>query len=174
MNINGAIISFGSKDIIILHYGELGLMEHDNPYHKEGNLITHINMVVSEVKKHNPSNELLLAALFHDIGKPMVREYDEEKGWHTYHSHEKYSEQMFREIYEMYHLGEQGEYIDFEAVCFLIRNHHKIDNFEIYRKRPRRKKSIEILTHPFLQDLVTLRNCDGLGRIPQRTEMLIL
>ena len=168
MNINGAIISFGSKDIIILHYGELGLMKHDNPYHKEGNLITHINMVVSEVKKHNPSNELLIAALFHDIGKIKVKKHSEEKGWYVYHGHEKHSEEMFREIYVQYNLDKQEETIDLEHVCFLIRNHHKIDNLTQYMKHPRRKKSKEILDSPYLSELILLRKCDGLGRIPQQ------
>lgn len=172
MDVVGCQIIYNDNTLVIMEWAEAGLIEHENPYHKEGTIGTHVNMVVAEVKKHNHSNELLLAAMFHDIGKVVVKEYNEEKGYYTYHSHEKYSEEMFRDIYYQYNLDKQSEGIDLEHICFLIRNHHKIDNIDIYRKHKRRKKAIELLESPYLNDLITLRNCDGLGRIPQRKEMI--
>ena len=168
MDINGIIISFKFKDIVIYELYEYGMMEQENPYHLEGKLSNHIEMVVKQVKMHNPSNELLIAALFHDIGKIKVKKHSEEKGWYVYHGHEKVSEEMFREIYEQYNLDKQEEIIDLEHVCYLIRNHHKIDNLQQYLKHPRRIKSQAILDSPHLSELILLRKCDGLGRIPQR------
>lgn len=171
MEIDCPLIVFGDRALLIYEWAKVGLIEHENPYHEEGTIGNHVKMVVNEIKQHNPSNELLLAAMFHDIGKGVVKEYSEEKGWYVYHGHEQVSEKIFREIYERYNLGKQNEEIDLEHVCFLIRNHHKIDNLPQYMKHPRRIKSKAILDSPYLSELILLRKCDGLGRIPKQGEI---
>lgn len=168
MRIEPPLIIYEDKTLVISEWAEVGMIEHENPHHLEGKISTHVLMVIEELKQNNPSNELLLAGMFHDMGKAVTREYNEEKGWYTYHNHEKYSEEMFRDIYIQYNLEKQSEEIDLEHICFLIRNHHRIDNIKQYMKHPRKIKSKSILDSPYLSELILLRKCDGLGRIPQK------
>lgn len=172
MRIEPPLIIYEDKTLAILDWGEVAKIEHENPYHKEGTIGIHVKMVMDELRKHNPCTELLLAGMFHDIGKAGTKEYNEKKGYYTYENHAKYSEKMFNDIYVQYNLNMQSESFNLEHVCFLIRNHHKADNIPLYRKHRRRKKAIELLESPYLNDLITLRNCDGLGRIPQRKELI--
>lgn len=55
-----------------------------NPYHQEGSVWTHTQMVVDLVET---TPELVFAALLHDIGKPETR-YEKENGRVSFRSHE--------------------------------------------------------------------------------------
>lgn len=55
------------------HYSEGGVI-YPNPYHLEGDVHTHTQMVLREAEKANASVEVIWACLLHDIGKPDSRE----------------------------------------------------------------------------------------------------
>ena len=70
------------------HYSK----EELNPYHLESDVWTHTMMVVLEASKntvdHNFDKHLLIAALLHDIGKPMTRRENHEKKRVNFFNHE--------------------------------------------------------------------------------------
>lgn len=73
------------------HYSEENL----NPYHLEGSVFAHSMMVMNEAKRRAEgfylSNELLVSALLHDIGKPLTRMVNEEKQRVSFFNHEPLS-----------------------------------------------------------------------------------
>lgn len=74
------------------HYSK----EELNPYHLESDVWTHTMMVVLAASQNNTLTEymkdhLLVAALLHDIGKPMARRENHEKKRVNFYSHEPLS-----------------------------------------------------------------------------------
>ena len=68
-------------------------------WHMEGDVWTHTMMVFSQMKTviendpalHLRKRELLITALLHDIGKPLARQVQEEKGKVTFYGHDSIS-----------------------------------------------------------------------------------
>lgn len=97
-----------------------------------------------------------LAALFHDIGKPAVRDKDELGIW-TFYQHEEVSSQLARDI--MTRLRYPNALID--QVCHLIAVHmfHYDDQWTDAAVR----RFIVRVGEPFLNDLFDLRRADTWG-----------
>ena len=72
-------------------------LENLNPYHLEGDVFTHTMMVVNQVPD-SASQEVLIAALLHDIGKPMARETKEETKRVRFFNHEPLSAYLSLQI----------------------------------------------------------------------------
>lgn len=59
----------------LMKHSDHGHKEYRNPYHMEGSVWTHTEMVLEEAFKIDPENKMLIyAALLHDIGKIFTRE----------------------------------------------------------------------------------------------------
>jgi putative nucleotidyltransferase with HDIG domain len=75
------------------HYSEKEL----NPWHLESDVFTHTMMVMLEASRNelklgqHEYNQLLVAALLHDLGKPMARRENHEKKRVNFYSHEPLS-----------------------------------------------------------------------------------
>jgi putative nucleotidyltransferase with HDIG domain len=75
------------------HYSKVEL----NPYHLESDVFTHTMMVVLEASRNelklgqHEHNQLLVAALLHDLGKPIARRENHEKKRVNFYSHEPLS-----------------------------------------------------------------------------------
>ena len=57
-----------------------------NPYHMENDTYTHTFMVYNQIKELNPMMEFL--TLYHDIGKPLMRYYNNEKNRVSFFAHD--------------------------------------------------------------------------------------
>ncbi|MCL2804493.1 MAG: CCA tRNA nucleotidyltransferase [Treponema sp.] len=101
------------------------------------------------------SKELRLASLFHDVGKPKVREMD--NGVWSFHRHEEVSSSMCREI--MNRLRYSNAEID--KVCHLIKEHMFFYTEDWTDAAVRR--FIARIGEEHLKDIYLLRFCDVYG-----------
>jgi tRNA nucleotidyltransferase (CCA-adding enzyme) len=90
-------------------------------FHPEGDVLTHTSIVFSRLEKFNDI-DLLLAAIFHDIGKDITAGIHPKKGHITHFGHEKISAQIVLDNSDLIkNLGG-----DVNMVHDIIRNHMKI------------------------------------------------
>jgi len=94
-------------------YGQMERMQEDSPYHRENNVARHTDMVVMNLIQRLSSNSVdvktshsptlaLMAAAFHDVGKPHVKEdkFTEERGnYKSFAGHELRSARMWEDFY---------------------------------------------------------------------------
>ncbi|MBN2424513.1 MAG: HD domain-containing protein [Calditrichaceae bacterium] len=76
----------GLLDIILPEMTAMKGIEQRKQYHHK-DVFYHTLEVLDNVAQKSGSLKLRLAALFHDIGKPRTKRFDEEIGW-TFHGHE--------------------------------------------------------------------------------------
>ena len=104
----------------------------------------------------DPQEKLIrrLAALYHDIGKPLVRKQDESGGW-TFYRHEKESSEIARRIFLRFKYPNNT----MDKVCHLIEEHmfHYEDNWTDAAVR----RFIIRAGEKNLADLYALRRADG-------------
>jgi len=148
-------------------HGYLGI--EDNPYHMEGNIWKHTRMVLDEVEKmENPSIELYLIALLHDIGKPFVYFDNHETKRRRFTNHESYSVFEAKRILDKF--SEQvSPNIDKEVILKTIANHGRFYNYMkedgltekgknlIFQTYKKNIKSFDYMANFF--------HCDHYGRI---------
>lgn len=141
------------------HYDEKNL----NPYHLEGDVWAHTMMVMLEAskrlnggKKHDVN--LLVAALLHDIGKPVVRKRNEEKKRVHFFSHEPMSAFMCIPI--LYRIEKDFNVtLDKRLLVEVISIH--TDVFRLSEEELTKR----LICNGDLADLlVKLAQCDGGGR----------
>ena len=112
-------------------------------HHPEGDVLTHSLQVMDWAFKETINTDLILAALFHDIGKAV-----DTKG------HDKVGADLLRE-----HLSAKS--------VWLIEQHMRFW-YLILGDMRKRSKVKELLEHPWLSDLCALARWDKLGRNPNR------
>ena len=104
-------------------HGYLGV--NPNTYHLEGNIWKHTKMVLDEVDKlENPSTEMYLIALLHDIGKPFTYFDNHETKRRRFTNHEAYSTFEAKRILDKF-----PEEIDKEIILKTIANHGRFYNY---------------------------------------------
>lgn len=103
--------------------------------HHAEDVFTHTLNVVKALPK-NSSNELVLAALFHDTGKVLTRSWDEEKSVFHFYGHEKESADIFSKICQKFEWT--NEDFDIDVALWLIFNHDRIKLPWSEMKRPKR------------------------------------
>lgn len=139
--------------------------DHKSKWHLEGTVFEHIKLVCSKMNQLLLSNNipdrrkkvLMIAALFHDVGKPLVmREMD--NGIRTFIGHEFCSEKITRSL-----LWDEDYYFR-EDVCSLVRNH--MLPLRLYEDNNKKRK-IMLLSHDVnsIEDLILLKKADCLGLI---------
>lgn len=105
--------------------------EHNDPNKykiiKKGNVFDH---TIACIKAHDRVNYSLLnlAALFHDVGKPVTHAYNE-KGIVTYITHEKVGVDIGKKICQRLKISND----DTKAILFVIENHmvfHKLEGMK--------------------------------------------
>lgn len=146
----------------VLNLGELKEMrgfDQMNPYHPEGDLMEHVQQVVTFVGTDNP--DVWLAAVFHDIGKPKKwqwhRKYPENR---TFYGHDRASAGLFLKINERCHFDKLGFNVD--KVHWLILNHIRIMQYD----KMKLAKQCQLDQNPWFPELVLLRDADEKGRNP--------
>lgn len=100
-------------------------VEQAKEYHPEGDVFVHTRLLIEKLE--NPSLELALSALFHDVGKPptfMIRE-----GKPTFYEHAHIGAQMTRQIMKRLRFS-NGE---IETVSEAVENHMKFGDVQKMR-----------------------------------------
>lgn len=121
-----------------------------NPkWHPEGNSLKHILIVIKRAYAHYPDDpNMILTALFHDLGKMDTYAVNPKTGQPTAYGHEDKSEmyvEKFKDWVESY------EGTDVDEIKFLVKNHMKIkpstwDSMKDAKKEP-------ITSHPAFEKL---------------------
>lgn len=138
-----------------------------NPYHMEGDVWTHTMMVLEEASKLTDKEEILLAALLHDVGKPKSREVVPETKRVRFFSHESISTVLSIEILLKYR-EEVNESINLIRVLELINWHS--DFHQISQEKGLSKKQKIMLGQKYgdtelFEDMFLMSMSDNLGRI---------
>lgn len=127
-------------------------VEANEIHHPEKDTFIHTMLAVKALPP-NASLELVLATLFHDIAKPLVREVTE-TAIHFY-QHELLGADLSEEI--LFRLKFSRETID--KVKWLVANHMRTHHFQEMRKA----KKIKLVKEPYFEDLLELLRADIMG-----------
>lgn len=119
----------------------------NNRYHKH-DIYEHILAVVDAAD--TDKFEIKMAALFHDIGKPLAYSLDEEGHGHFY-GHPKYSAELFAEnkVFKFTHK-------EFECIRLLVEKH----DIEIVPTKKYVRKLISNYGYDFVEDFIVLKRAD--------------
>lgn len=107
-----------------------GLLEHIIPELREGigceqkgahiyDVFDHLLHALGHAAQKNFGLEIRLAALFHDIGKPVTRRYDAKKDKYTFFGHEVVGARMTKKILERLRVSRETT----DLVVSMVRNH---------------------------------------------------
>jgi len=131
--------------------------EKQNPYHLEhnGNIYGHVLEVYTQAQERYPEDEILhLAALLHDIAKPMCRDIIEEKQRVSFYNHESMGVFLAVDI-----LGElKLNSADKVRVLEIIQRH--ADSYKLSKRNLGKLYNNELFV-----DALKIRACDMYGRI---------
>lgn len=103
-------------------------------YHSEGDVLTHTKQALASFSssfykkffhQERPLLNVLLAVLFHDIGKPAKKIRVERNGetYDAFYGHEVEGEKIFRRIAARVAFASYGSLVDVDYIAWLIRNH---------------------------------------------------
>jgi len=125
-------------------------------YHPEGNTLKHAIMVVKRAMKYHPNNmNIVIAALFHDIGKDKTASVNPKTGHPTAYGHEDVSAELVKQNIEWIKQNNG----DPDAVYFIVKNHmnaHRLDQM-----KPSKQDAIK--SNPHFKDLEDFEKLDKGG-----------
>lgn len=124
-------------------------------YHPEGDVWIHTRMAFDEVKKLQPSLELLWATLLHDIAKPKTQAWDAVDKRYRFNSHESESAIMAKDILVRLKFSNCFQ----DKVFELVSSHMK---FAMVR-RMRVAKLKRFVFQPYFDELLKLHTADCLS-----------
>lgn len=136
-------------------------------WHKEGDVLSHTRLVVSEMEKlmaDESDNEryhlMVCAALFHDIGKGIRTFFDKEKAAYVTKGHGQAGAAITRTIIE-------DEDVQLrEKLCYMVRNHMALHHILEKDDSAIDRKLIEMsLGWVSVGDMLALCRCDDYGSI---------
>lgn len=144
------------KDMDESYHG-LSKDPYGNPFHQEGSVWTHLNMVIQESKKYNLSKEQKLALALHDIAKPITRQETEEKV--RFKGHELMSALMSLDIMKHETFKDFDKLKVFKLIFYHTSILSKLDEELSYFK--------SYFNHDpeLLSDLIPITQSDAFGRI---------
>jgi putative nucleotidyltransferase with HDIG domain len=125
-------------------------------YHPEGNTLKHAIMVTKRAIKYHPDNmNIVIAALFHDIGKDETAGVNPKTGHPTAYGHEDVSAELVKKNPDWI-MNNGG---DPEVVYYIVKNHmnaHRLDQM-----KPSKQDAIK--SHPNFGDLEKFEKLDKGG-----------
>ena len=132
-----------------------------NPqWHPEGNSLKHILVVIKRAYHHYPDDpNMIMAALFHDLGKMDTYGINQKTGQPTAYGHEYKSTdyvEQFRDWIESF------DGTDVDEIKYLVKNHMKVKPSTWDSMRDIKKEPIQ--SHPSFDKLIGFTNkLDGGG-----------
>ena len=122
-------------------------------WHPEGNVFNHIK-IVYERSMESEDMDLLITALFHDLGKVKTTELNKKGDWSAY-GHEYVS----AKIVEEHKNWITGMGANWKNVLFLVKEHMRIKYLDNMRKTKRE----ELLSHPLIEKLNKFTTYDDMS-----------
>ena len=123
------------KDLFFKQWGAK-----QNPkWHPEGNTLKHIIVVLKRAYHHYPDDpNMIMAALFHDLGKMDTYAINPKTGEPTAYGHENKSSDYIDQYRDWI---EQFDGVDVDEIKYLVQNHMKVkpstwDNMKDTKKEP--------------------------------------
>jgi hypothetical protein len=122
-----------------------------NPkWHPEGNTLKHILVVLKRAYHHYPEDpNMIIAALFHDLGKMDTYAINPKTGEPTAYGHENKSSQYLDKYRDWI---ESFDGIDFEEIKYLVTNHMKVKPTTWNSMKDTKKEPI--INHPSFDKLI--------------------
>ncbi len=131
-----------------------------NPYHLESDCWSHTMMVCKVAEIQNYDKVVQIAALLHDIGKPISRTINPKNNHVRFFDHEKISAELSVDILNKMLLEQMITTNELKNILILIASHGELyknsDAKNIYEKFKSDKKLFILLTQ--------LHYCDKVGR----------
>lgn len=129
-------------------------------WHPEGNTLKHILVVINRAYHHYPDDpNMIMAALFHDLGKMDTYAISPKTGRPTAHGHEEKSVQYIHE-YKDWISSFEG--VDVDEVIYLVSNHMKVKPSTWDMMKDKKKEVIK--GHPSFDKLMGFtKKLDGGG-----------
>jgi len=143
-----------------LFFNQWNVKQNPN-WHPEGNTLKHILVVIKRAYHHYPDDpNMIIAALFHDLGKMDTYKINPKTGQPTAYGHEDVSVKYIDEYSDWIN---KFEGVDIDEIKYLVGNHMKVkpgvwDSMKDKKKEP-------IMGHPSFDKLMGFTNkLDGGGR----------
>lgn len=136
--------------------------EQDPIYHPEGNTDIHIRLVFEYADTHYDGDvDLLIAAIFHDLGKPETKKVYERNGKVKISNigHEIKCDKFINEYFDLF----SDVTTDKEKVLEICKNHMRGHIFKSKQmSKPTKRKAFESLK--YFEDIMKFVECDEMGR----------
>ncbi|TKJ41463.1 tRNA nucleotidyltransferase [candidate division LCP-89 bacterium B3_LCP] len=154
----------GILDTFSPELSELANLNQDKRHHHK-NIFEHTLKVLDNVAENGGSLHTRLAALLHDIGKPVTRRYDKVQGW-TFHGHEVIGERMVRRLGKSWKMPSSL----MNTTSKLVRLHMRPINLtdEGVTDSAVRRLGFQVGEH--IDDLITLCRADVTSSDPRRVK----
>ncbi|MGB9664870.1 MAG: CCA tRNA nucleotidyltransferase [Ignavibacteria bacterium] len=162
----GLALMFKTKVLEFLYpeIANLAGVEQRKDYHHK-DVFWHTLEVVDNVAERSKNLWLRLAALFHDIAKPLTKAYDEKVGW-TFHGHEELGARMIRKLFQKYKFPlHKVNYIE-----KLIRLHLRPIALVDENVTDSAIRRLIVAAGEDLEDLITLCRCDITSKNPEKVK----
>lgn len=154
----------GLLNIFLPEFAETEGVEQKNKYHHK-DVFYHTLEVLDNIAGKTDALNLRLAALFHDIGKPKTKRFDQKSGW-TFHGHEIVGKRMVYTIMKrMRYSSEAINYVQ-KLTALHLRPMALVDS-EVTDSAVRR---LIFLAGDQLDDLMTLCRADITSKNPKRVK----
>ena len=145
------LVESGLMAFIIPEVLDLRGCEQPPQFHPEGDVYVH-TLIMLELLGENPSLELALAVLLHDIAKPATFTIDEDTGRIRNNGHDRVGARMAEDILRRLRYSNQV----IEDVCAMVANHM---NF-MHVQHMRTAKLKRFMARPTYRDEVELHRVD--------------
>lgn len=154
----------GLLDIFLPEFVQTKGIEQKEKYHHK-DVFYHTLEVVDNISKHTDSLNLRLAALFHDIGKPKTKRFDEKNGW-IFHGHEIVGKRMVYKIMKRMRYSTQAIHYVQKLTALHLRPMALVDS-EVTDSAIRR---LVFLAGDEIEDLMILCRADITSKNPKRVK----
>jgi hypothetical protein len=134
----------------------LGAIPQHPIHHPEGDVLIHTEVVTNRVIKYTNDIDLILSAVFHDLGKIDTLAFTE-TGIPTAHAHEKFSADLVREYADWIEM--MGGNVD--KIHYIVYNHMRVKKLISGEMRPAKKDAF--IQETFFVDLMRFTQHDKGG-----------
>jgi putative nucleotidyltransferase with HDIG domain len=154
----------GLLEIFLPEFSQTKGIEQKEKYHHK-DVFYHTLEVVDNIASLTDSLNLRLAALFHDIGKPKTKRFDEKNGW-TFYGHEIVGKRMVYKIMKRMRYSTEAIHYVQKLTALHLRPMALVDS-EVTDSAIRR---LVFLAGDEIDDLMTLCRADITSKNPKRVK----